>query len=462
MSRIKGNDSLALKFAALPDTDKRAILQEFTPEEQEMLLRTWAVWARPNQLIPRNCTCHNGSWRTWLILAGRGWGKTRTGAEAVREWAEKGETEYITLAASKALDIRDVMVEGESGILAISPNSFRPLYEPSKRRLTWPNGVKALLLSADEPDTFRGPQCGKAWADELAKWPYPEAWTQMMFGLRLGSTPQVIVTTTPRPTALIRDLMRRESTHVTRGTTYDNQANLAKAFLEEIIQEYEGTRMGRQEIWAEMLDDNPGALWKRTLIDSLRVRVAPKLRRIAVGVDPAITANEKSDETGIVTFGYGDCKCSGGIKPELHGFVMRDDSDIYTPDGWATRVGDVYRQTEANMVVAEINKGGDLVVSNLRTNNKALPVVTVRATRGKQIRAEPIAALYEQRKIHHVGSFPELEDQLCDWNPLTDPDSPDRLDAMVWAASYLMLGMARPIYEKMGSNPIQPRRGGFH
>lgn len=453
--------SLALRFAALPAKDKKEILSQLSSEEQEALLRLWAVWARPEQMIPRTCLCHGGNWRTWLILAGRGWGKTRTGAEATREWAENAESEYITLAASKALDIRDVMVEGESGILAISPNNFRPLYEPSKRRLTWPNGVKALLLSADEPDTFRGPQCGKAWADELAKWPYPEAWTQMMFGLRLGQKPQVIVTTTPRPTQLIRDLIKRTTTHTTRGTTYDNAANLAPDFLSEIIQEYENTRMGRQEIHAEMLDDNPGALWKRDAIDALRIQKAPlKMRRIAVGVDPAITSNEKSDETGIVTVGIGDCKCKGHT--ETHGFVLRDDSGIYTPDGWASKVNDTYKDVEANMVVAEINKGGDLVVSNLRTVNKALPVVTVRATRGKAIRAEPIAALYEQGKVHHVGAFQQLEDQLCDWNPMVDADSPDRLDALVWASSQLMLGMSRPFYDGQGAGPIQPRRGNFH
>lgn len=454
--------SLALKFAALPAEDKKEILSGFNVNEQELLLRTWAVWARSNQMLPRDCPCHNGDWRTWLILAGRGWGKTRTGSESVREWAERGETEYITLAAAKALDIRDVMVEGESGILAISPNNFRPNYEPSKRRLTWPNGVKALLLSADEPDTFRGTQCGKAWADELAKWPYPDAWTQMMFGLRLGKKPQVIVTTTPRPTQLIRELIKRSTTHVTRGSTYDNKANLAKDFLDEIIQEYEGTRLGRQEIHAHMLDDNPGALWDHASIDRLRIKIAPKLSRIAIGVDPAVTANEKSDETGIVTVGIGLCRCKGAGKAEIHGFVMRDDSQIYTPDGWASKVNQSFKDTEANMVVAEVNKGGDLVVSNLRTVNKALPVVTVRATRGKAIRAEPVAALYEQGKFHHVGEFTELEDQLCDWNPLTDPDSPDRLDALVWAGSYLMLGMGRPIYDGKGESPIQPRRGNFH
>lgn len=451
--------SRALRFASLSREEKLFVLNQLSVEDKERLQYTWEFWARPNQLLPDACPCHNGDWRTWLILAGRGYGKTRTGAETVRKWAESGKYPYITFAASKALDIRDVMVEGESGILAISPNHFRPLYEPSKRRLTWPNGVKALLLSADEPEGFRGPQHCKAWADELAKWPYPEAWDQMMFGLRLGDKPQVVVTTTPRPTKLIKDLLAKPTTHVTRGTTYENRANLAPAFFEEIITAYEGTRLGRQELNAEILDDNPGALWKRDLIDSLRLVKAVKLRRIGIGVDPAVTSNEDSDETGIISAGIGECWCKG--VPELHGFVLDDKSGIYTPSGWGHAVDCLYKKREANTIVAEINKGGDLVVSNLRTVNPHSRIETVRATRGKDIRAEPVSALYEQRKVHHVGAFPELEDQLCGWNPTVDSDSPDRLDALVWILSALMLGQGRPIYEP-AQGSILPRRGSFH
>lgn len=457
--------SRALQFAALPREAKLKILDALTPVEQEKLQYTWEFWAREGQLLPTNCSCHKGNWRIWLILAGRGYGKTRTGAETIRRWAESGNDQYITLAASKASDVRDVMIEGESGILAISPNHFRPDYEPSKRRLTWPNGVKALLLSADEPDTFRGPQHCKLWADELAKWPYPEAWDQAMLGLRLGKNPQAVVTTTPRPTPLIKKLAKAKSTHITRGTTYDNRANLAADFFNEVIVQYEGTRLGRQELRGEILDDNPGALWKRDSIEKLRILLgdAPKkYRRIAVGVDPAVTSHEDSDETGIVTVGCADCYCKGGNKPELHGFVLHDDSDIYTPSEWAHAAIKRYRKLMANKIVAEINKGGDLVVSNLRTVDANAAVETVRATRGKDIRAEPISGLYEQGKFHHVGGFPALEDQMCDWDPMASSDSPDRLDALVWASSYLMLSPARPIYEARGNDSILPRRGNFH
>lgn len=451
--------SRALKFASLSREEKLFVLSQLSTEDKERLQFTWEFWARPNQLIPNDCVCHNGDWRTWLILAGRGYGKTRTGAETVRRWAESGKFEYITFAASKALDIRDVMVEGESGILAVSPNHFRPLYEPSKRRLTWPNGVKALLLSADEPEGFRGPQHCKAWADELAKWPYPEAWDQMMLGLRLGIKPQVVVTTTPRPTQLIKGLLARPSTHVTRGTTYENRANLAPAFFDEVITQYEGTRLGRQELNAEILDDNPGALWKRDMIEKLRVFKVPKLIRTGVGVDPAVTSNEKSDETGIVGAGIGECWCKGS--GERHAFVLEDKSNIYTPNGWASAVNEMFTRRQMNRIVAEINKGGDLVAANIRTVNAHAPISTVRATRGKEIRAEPVAGLYEQGKVHHVGAFPELEDQLCGWNPLVDTDSPDRLDALVWILSDLMLGCARPVYEP-AQGSILPRRGSFN
>jgi|SRR3954463_123174 len=444
---MKEVTSRALRFAALPAEKKKEVLSQLNTVEQELILRTWEFWARPEQLVPEKCKCHNGNWTYWMISAGRGWGKTRTGSETVRKWAERADTEHMILAAAKALDIRDIMVEGESGILSISPNNFRPKYEPSKRRLTWPNGVKALLLSADEPDTFRGPQGGKAWADELAKWPYPEAWDMMKLGMRLGKKPQVVITTTPKPTKLIKDIIKDPATHFTRGTSYENFANLATTFINEIIKSYEGTRLGRQELHAEILDDNPGALWKRDIIEKYRVRMAPILIRIGVGVDPAITSEENSDETGIVSAGIGTCFCKG--YPDTHGFVLDDNSGIYKPHEWAKKVTTNFNERQANKVVAETNKGGDLVISNLRTFNKSIPVQPVHATRGKQTRAEPVSSLYEQGKVHHVGCLPDLEDQLCDWNPLMS-DSPDRLDALVWVLTWLMVGLARPVYTDSG------------
>ncbi len=388
----------------------------------------WQRHARADQLAP------SGAWRVWLILAGRGWGKTRSGAETVRGWAVSGAAKRIALVARTAADVRDVIVEGESGILAISPASERPVWEPSRRRLTWPNGAIATTYSADVPDQLRGPQHDAAWADELAAWQYPDAWTQLLLGLRLGSDPRVVVTTTPRPTPIIRDLVAASTTHITRGRTADNAANLAPQFLDAIVRRYEGTRLGRQELDGEILDDNPGALWKRSGIDDARVSKAPDLRRIVVGVDPAVTSNAKSDETGIVVAGLG---YDGRF------YVLGDYSGRYTPDQWASRVALAYREHRADKVVAESNQGGDLVAQNIRTVDRNLPVATVHAKRGKALRAEPVSSLYEQGRVSHVGSLPTLEDQMTAWDPAGDGESPDRVDALVYALSELA-GSAQP------------------
>ena len=376
----------------------------------------------------------DGDWRLWLLLAGRGFGKTRTGAEWVRAQVEAGRYARIALVAPTAADARDVMVEGESGILRISPPWFRPTYEPSRRRLTWPNGAIATTYSADEPDRLRGPQHDGAWCDEVAVWTYPDAWDMLMLGLRLGSDPRAVATTTPRPTKVIRELVAAHTTHVTRGSTYDNAANLAPAFMEQIIAKYAGTRLGRQELDAEILDDNPGALWKRDQIEALRVTTHPDLSRIVVAVDPAITADEGSDETGIIAAGMG---ASDG-----HGYVLDDASLRGTPHAWATAAVRLYHTLKADRIIAESNQGGDMVEHTIRTVDPNVPVTLVHATRGKLTRAEPVAALYEQSKVHHAGTFPALEDQQCTW---TQGDaSPDRLDALVWALTHLMLDAREP------------------
>jgi len=400
-------------------------LSSLSEEEALMLLYEWRFWARPNQLPPEN-------WRqVWLILAGRGFGKTRTGAETVRWMVEAGRAKRIALVAPTAADARDVMVEGESGILAISRPDFKPEYEPSKRRITWPNGAMAFTYSAEEPDRLRGPQHDFAWCDELATWKYPDdTWDNLIFGLRLGDNPRVVVTTTPKPIPLVRKLVNDPETVVTRGSTYENAANLPPSFLKEIRDKYEGTRLGRQEIYAEILDDVPGALWNRTMLDELRVKKAPELIRIVVAIDPAVTSGEDSDETGIIVAGKG---------VDGHAYVLDDLSCRLSPDGWARRAVDAYHRYEADRIVAEVNNGGDLVEATIRTVDSKAAYKAVRASKGKRTRAEPIAALYEQGKIHHVGSFPLLEDQMCNFTPDGYDGSPDRVDALVWALTELML-----------------------
>lgn len=345
--------------------------------------------------------------------------------------------------APTAADVRDVMVEGESGILATAPPWFRPKYEPSKRRLTWPNGAQATTFSADEPERFRGPQHDRVWGDEAGAWRYPEAFDQLMLGLRLrdarGGPPRCLVTTTPRPTPLIRRLIVDPTTHLTRGSTFDNRAHLAAAYLDQIIRRYEGTRLGRQELYAEVLDDTPGALWKRDSIDARRVQRAPELRRVVVAIDPAVTSGQGSDETGIVVAGLG---------VDGHGYVLADLSQKASPDAWARAACKAYADHDADRIVAEVNNGGDLVETVLRTVDPRAAYRAVHASRGKQTRAEPIAALYEQGRVHHVGSLPYLEDQLCTWDPSADSKSPDRLDALVWALSELMLSAAAPTFSK--------------
>lgn len=398
-------------------------LASLTDREAIELAYHWPSQARPSQLAP------GGDWRTWLVLAGRGFGKTRTGAEWIRDRIESGRCHRLAVVAPTAADARDVAVEGESGILAICHPDRRPVYEPSKRRLTWPTGAMATLYSADEPDRLRGPQHDGAWCDELAAWRYgQEAWDMLMMGLRLGADPRAVVTTTPRPTKQIKALLADPTTHVTRGSTYDNRANLPAAFLAQILSRYEGTRLGRQELHAEILEDVEGALWTHALIDSHRVSEAPELRRIVVAIDPAVTATEGSDETGIVVAGVG---------ADGHGYVLADASGRYTPLMWARKALTLYELHRADRIVAETNNGGDLVEINLRTVQQQVPLKRVHASRGKVTRAEPIAALYEQGRVHHVGILGQLEDQLTSWVP--GNGSPDRLDALVWALSDLML-----------------------
>ena len=411
-------------LASLPLQQRAKILAEFTPAERAAMVNAWPVWARADQLPPR------GPWRTWLILAGRGWGKSRTGAEFVRAEVKSGRAGRIALVARTAADVRDVIVEGESGILAISPKGERPTWQPSRRRLTWPNGAQATTYSAEEPDQLRGPQHDLAWTDELAAWRYPDAWDQLRFGLRLGDHPRVCVTTTPRPTKIIRDLMASPDTVVTRGRTRDNVANLAPGVVAELERRYAGSRLGRQELDGEVLDDSAGALFRWAWIDTARVAKAPDLRRVVVAVDPATTSHDESDETGIVV---------AGIGYDGRGYILADESGRYRPEEWARKVASAYTTHRADAVIAEGNQGGEMVASVLRSAGGAgMPVRIVHAKRGKATRAEPVAVLYEQGRVSHVGSLARLEDQLTTWDPATASGSPDRLDALVYAVTELM------------------------
>lgn len=410
--------------------DLLAEVARLPPAVALRLLHDWSVWGRPDQQPPP------GAWRTWLILAGRGWGKTRTGAEWVRSIVSTGRARRVALVARTAADVRDVIVEGQSGILAISPPHERPTWEPSRRRLTWPNGAIATTYSAEEPDQLRGPQHDAAWCDELAAWRYPEAWDQLQMGLRLGDDPRVVVTTTPRPTELVRALAASPTTRVTRGRTLDNARNLAPGVVEALTARYGNTRLGRQELDGEILDDAPGALWRLAMFDASRVDTAPTMRRVVVAIDPAVTAHEGSDETGIIVAGLG---------LDGRAYVLEDLSGVYPAEQWARRAVEAYRRHRADRIVAEVNQGGDLVASVLRAVDRAVPVAQVRATRGKALRAEPVAALYEQGRVSHVGLLARLEDQCASWDPASDARSPDRLDALVWALTDLVIDRAAPL-----------------
>jgi phage terminase large subunit-like protein len=422
------NSLHASSLASLPENLRNKLIWSLSPTQALKIKYEWPYRARPAQLPPP------GDWRVWLLLAGRGFGKTRTGAELVRARVEAHTARRIALVAPTAADARDVMVEGESGLLKTAPRLDRPLYEPSKRRLTWANGAVATIFSADEPERLRGPQHDFAWCDELAAWRYPEAWDMLMFGLRLGDDPRAIVTTTPRPTRLIRTLIADPKVVVTRGGTRENRANLAPAFLDQIVKRYQGTRLGRQELDAELLDDMPGGLWQRGIIEATRTSTAPEFSRVVVAIDPAVSASEHADETGII---------AAGRDANGHGYVLADASGRYAPAEWARVAIAAYRAHQADRIVAEINNGGDMVEATLRVIDPDVPFSAVRAARGKVARAEPVAALYEQGRVHHIGAYAPLEDQMCsftsDFDRTTAGYSPDRVDALVWALTELLV-----------------------
>lgn len=374
-----------------------------------------------------------------MILAGRGWGKTRTGAEVIRDEVESGRSKRIGLIGETAADGRDVLVEGESGILACCGDS-KPRFLSSggggRPKLIWPNGAIATLYDAREPDQLRGPQHDFLWFDELAKYRYADSLFDMaMFGLRLGDHPRYVITTTPRPIALIRRLLQTAGVVVTRGKSSDNLSNMAPTYKRNVIDRYAGTRLGRQELDAEILEDVPGALWSRRSLDEGRVLRAPALVRIVVAVDPAATSGEGANETGVIVV---------GMAADKQAYVLDDWSIRGSPDEWARKAVAAYRLHEADCLVAEVNQGGEMVRAVIQSAAPSLPVKMVHASRGKFIRAEPISALYEQGRIHHVGTLPTLEDQMVAFTADIDrgKGSPDRVDALVWGLTELFPAIA--------------------
>ena len=458
---MNANVAVASLLGKLSPHERELFFLSLSPEESAILEYDWSFWGRPDQQEPP------GDWSVWLAMAGRGYGKTRMGSEWVRSMMcgptplAPGKVRHMALIAETAADARDVMVQSGGGILRCHPPEFRPLYTPSLRKLTWPNGAVAHTYSADDPEQLRGPEHEAAWSDELAKWRYAQdTWDMLQFGLRIGDNPKQLVTTTPRPIPVVRELLDAKDTYITRGSTYDNFENLSPKFIAKMKEKYEGTRLGRQELHAEVLDDVPGALWTRRMLE-LRSATNPKgagmrkgedlpdMRRVVVGVDPSGTSgeidmrrkerrggdheDEAGDDVGIVCAGLGDDDLV---------YVLDDATVNWGPEAWARRVVETYKKHDGDMIVGEANFGGAMVEYTIRTIDRRVPYRPVHASRGKVVRAEPIAALYEQGRVRHVGSLSKLEDQMINMTQrgYEGQGSPDRLDALVWAITDLVFG----------------------
>lgn len=399
----------------------RLAYKERDKRKQERDQCDWLKRARPNQIEPVG-----EEWRFWLIMAGRGFGKTRTGAETIRSWVSRGLARRICLLGRTREDVRRIMIEGESGLLSVHSTKEAPHYSSSLNQLRWPCGALAIGYSADAPHQLRGPQFDSAWIDELAKFPYPqETWDQLMFALRLGKNPRAVITTTPRPITLLKNLSMRPDVVVTRGSTFDNSANLSIRYVEELKKHYSGTQLGEQEIEGKLVEHTQGALWKSGWISY----AAPQepLVRVVVAIDPAVTVGGKSDETGIVV--------ASSVGEKF--YILDDASGHFSPTQWIHTAATMFEKYHADRIVAEVNNGGDLVESLLRASYPSVPYRAVRATRGKYVRAEPIAALYEKGRVIHAQPFPLLEAQLLSYTPASS-SSPDRLDALVWALTDLI------------------------
>jgi len=436
----------------VPDLKSGAAwLASATPEEVDeflgglsqnaLLVLPWLFefWALPHQLAPR------GDWKTWVIMGGRGAGKTRAGAEWVRAQVEgawpgdPGRSKRVALLGETIDQVREVMVLGESGIIACSPPDRRPVWHATRAQLHWPNGAVAQVLSAYDPEAMRGPQFDAAWADELGKWKKgAEAWDQLQFALRLGKNPQAVVTTTPRNVGVLKAILKNPSTVITHAPTEANRAYLAESFLTEVQSRYGGTGLGRQELEGVLVEEEEGALWTAVMLDAARLTVAPSLSRVVVAVDPPVTATKKSDACGIVVVGAD----TRGDPKDWRAVVLEDASvKGASPEGWARAALAAMERHGADRLVAEVNQGGDLVEQMVRMVDPLVPYRGVHATRSKMLRAEPVAALYEQGRVAHVRGLQALEDQMCrmtaqGWK---GTGSPDRLDALVWALTDLMI-----------------------
>ncbi len=446
----------AQSLREMPDLEVQEALAKMSKNQLEALQKEYTFWARPEQIEPE------GEHNVWFLNCGRGFGKTWTGAQWVREKVKEGH-KRIACVASTNSDIERVMVKGESGFLALCSKYDKtyknkemgfPEWSPTKRTLTWANGAKVEFYSAEEPERLRGPQFSAAWCDELAAWNKDiSTWDMLQFCLRLGKHPKVCVTTTPKSTKLVRKLLKDPKTCVTVGSTFDNAANLADTYLTAVKEQYEGTRLGRQELYAEVLEENEGALWTLEVLDACQIdrKDLPDLTRVVVSVDPAVTSNAESDMTGIVV---------AGVDVNGKGYILGDYTDKLTPQGWASKAIELYHKFEADRIVAEVNQGGDLVKHTIHGEDETVPLKMVRASRGKYARAEPVSALYERGLVHHVSdtddpeaSLNELQVQLTTWEPLGSIGSPDRLDALVWALTELMLnGYQKPQLQLVYSN----------
>lgn len=427
---------------ALSDEEVQEVLARLGEETCKELRHTWEFWARDKQLAPE------GIWKVWFLNAGRGFGKTRVGAEYIRERIKAGDRR-IALVGPTAADVRDTMVLGESGICSVCWEGDKldngklmgpAVHEPSKRRVYWPEcGAQAVMFSAEEPERLRGPQFHAAWCDEICAWMKArETWEMLQYCVRLGKDPRVVITTTPKPQKLIKEIMADHRTVITTGSTYDNAANLAADFIDD-MKSKEGTRLAQQEIHAQILDEAAGALWNREMLADAELPAdwtAPEFLRVVVSVDPAITANKESDETGII---------GAALDYDDRGFVLEDQSAQLQPQAWAERAVDMYYRLGADVMVAEKNQGGEMVRHTIHSVDPNINVKLIHASRGKQTRAEPISALYEQRKVFHVRGLNALEDQMVAWEPLSGAKSPDRIDALVHGLTELMLtGRRRP------------------
>lgn len=437
-------------IASLSPSERRRLLGPLTDAQAKQIEWSWDWSGRPNQLLPGTprAAIQRRDWIFWLALAGRGWGKTRVGSETVRQWA-LSPRERILMIAPTTNDVRATMMEGPSGLLSCYPADQRPIYQPTRHRVLFPSGAVGITVSAEEPDRIRGQQFTKFWFDELAAAKrHQEAWDQVMFAFRLKTKNlQGLITTTPKPLKLLKELVHSTDTVVTRGSSYENRTNLNELYYRKVIAPYEGTRLGRQEIHAEILEDVPGALWTRARIEDCRLKELMRhdqFVRIVIAIDPAVSHDESSDETGILV-------CA--LVRSGHVLVLEDASGKYSAADWARIAVHLLRKWRADRIVGEVNNGGDLVARNIFAYDSSVPFRAVRASRGKYMRAEPVAALYERGLVHHTiqcnssetdlrvhqGCLCQLEEQMVSWTPLGDQKSPDRLDALVWGVTDLVV-----------------------